>query len=365
NGGIGIIRIYQEGKLIKTLGDGKINRTVADIESKLKEDRLNQLSQQKQKEYLASLKKVASKSVQNINMADMIGDVEIDKLNNKEGKYNIVIPVKAGKNTISIEAFNKTNTVASLRRSITFNANVKKYTPKIYAIVAGVNKFEQANVSDLKYSQNDAKSIAQEIKKATKYKTDITLLLGKDVTKDKIFKTIKNIKKKMNLEDKIIFYISTHGKAARGRLYLVPQNNKSVKNWINFSELFKKIQSLNALEQIFVIDACESGSASEIMSSIYDAKASVLAKQSGVHLLMATTKGTFAFESTNKNIHHGVFTNNILKALNSKNTDKNKDNIISVVELSKTLQEPSYSVEHQYPVIRNMGEDTKLKNLRR
>jgi len=366
NGGVGVIRIYQEGKLVKTLGDAKINRRIANVDKKLEEERLNKLAKQRQAEYLA-LQKSVSKSVNGtlVSDDDLVGDVEIIAAQNKAGEYTVTLPLKAGKNTISIEAFNKTNTVASIRENIVVHAKIKKRRPKIYAIVVGVNKFEQDNVSQLKYSENDAKTIAREIKRATRLKTEVTLLRGKNVTKEKIYKAIAKIQKKAHLEDKIVFYISTHGKASRGQLYLVPHNNKKLKNWIKFEELFAKIQAIPALEQIFIIDACESGSASDIMASVYDAKASVLAKQSGVHLLMATTKGTFAFESADKNIHHGVFTNNILKALSSKSTDKNRDRTISIIELSKALQEPQYSVKQQFPVIRNVGEDTEIKRIRR
>jgi len=364
DGGIGVIRIYQEGKLVRTIGEGKINRELANVDKKLQEAKLNKLSKKKQKEYLAQLE-VSSKSVNGLDTSAFVGDVELEDITNKEGSFSVTLPLKAGENSISIEAFNKTNTVASYRENITVNAKIKKRVPKIYVIAAGVNEFEQNNVSKLKYSENDAKTVAKEIKNATEYKTEVALLTGKEVTKENILNAIAKIKKKAYLEDKIVFYISTHGKAARGRLYLVPQNNKKLKNWINFEEIFTEIQAVAALDQIFIIDACESGQASDIMASVYDAKASVLAKQSGVHLLMATTKGTFAFESADKNVKHGVFTNNILKALKNKMTDKNKNGKISIIELSKTLQEDQYRVEHQFPIIRNVGEDTYIKKVRR
>ena len=89
-----------------------------------------------------------------------------------------------------------------------------------------------------------------------------------------------------------------------------------------------------------------------------------MAKESGVHVLLATTKGTFAFEHPNPKIKHGVFTNNILNALNDKRTDKNKDKKISIIELSKVLKSPKYSVKHQYPVIRNVGQDTTIRDFK-
>ena len=363
-GGVGLIRIYQEGKLVQSIGDGKIQRESNDVINKHRENKLNMISRQKQEEYLSQLQRSTKSIDGNFDVFTIVADVEPILSTNIIGSYSVTLPLKSGSNNFSIEAFNKTNTVLSVRKNILINAKIKKRRPKIYVIAAGVNEFEQDNVSQLKYSENDARSIAKEIKNATEYKTEVTLLTGKKVTKENILKAIAKIKKKAHLEDKIVFYISTHGKAARGRLYLVPQNNKKLKNWINFEEIFTEIQSVAALDQIFIIDACESGQASDIMSSVYDAKASVLAKQSGVHLLMATTKGTFAFESADKNVQHGVFTHNILKALNAKSTDKNNNKKISIVELSKVLQESKYSVAHQFPIIRNVGEDTYIKKLK-
>jgi len=126
----------------------------------------------------------------------------------------------------------------------------------------------------------------------------------------------------------------------------------------------KSIATAMALEQVFIVDACESGKAKDIVTSIYDSKASVLAKQSGVHILLATTKGTFAFEHSDPSIKHGVFTNNILTALKDKTTDKNQDKKISVIELSKVLSSPKYTAKQQYPVIRNVGSDMKMRDLK-
>lgn len=366
NGGIGLIRVYEEGKLIETIGKGKVNRKGEDAQAILEQTKLDTLSKKRQKEYLVQLEKGLSKAVNsNLDTLDLVGPVMNSTTHNKEGIYTVRLPLKAGKNTLAVEAFNKTNTVLSVRESVNVYAKIKKRKPKIYAIVVGVNSFENTKLSQtLQYSENDAKTIAQKIKNATNYKTHVFLLLGKKATKKNIESVIAKIKKKAHLEDKILFYISTHGRAAHGQFYLAPQNNSISHNWINFEKLFQDIQSIAALDQIFIIDACESGQASDIVSSVYDAKASVLAKRSGVHVLMATTKGTYAFESSDPNIKHGVFTNKILQALDQKTTDVNHDGWISIVELSKKLQKSENDKEYQFPIIRNVGEDTYIKKVK-
>jgi hypothetical protein len=80
-------------------------------------------------------------------------------------------------------------------------------------------------------------------------------------------------------------------------------------------------------------------------------------------MLLATTKGTYAFEHADKNIKHGVFTYKILEALKEKTTDLNRDNVISVIELSKKLKKAGSNTDYQYPVIRNVGNDILLERI--
>ena len=80
-------------------------------------------------------------------------------------------------------------------------------------------------------------------------------------------------------------------------------------------------------------------------------------------MLLATTKGTSAFESPDQTVKHGVFTYRILQALKDTNTDTNKDQTISILELSKKLKEPQNDAEYQYPVIRNVGRDIGLERV--
>lgn len=368
NGGIGLIRVYQEGKLIKTFGDGEINKQAANVDTVVSQDNLNEKVKLAQNEYLEKMQNSVTRGINDLTpLDDSIGSVVTSNVNNNAGEYSIDLDLISGKNEISIEAFNSSNTVSSYKESINIISSVAKKDPTLYAIVTGVNEFESNYVSNLKYSQNDANAIKEAIEKekGKSYKNvEIIYLIGKDLTKENLNNAIENIKQKAKLEDALVFYISTHGKNYKGKLMLVPQNNKSVKNLISFEELFKNMQTIKTLKQVFILDTCESGSANDIVSSIYDSKASVLAKSSGVHMLLATTKGTFAFEHPNPNIKHGVFTNNILNALEDKNSDKNRDKNISIIELSTMLKDPKYIVDQQYPIIRNVGNDIKVRDLK-
>ena len=64
-------------------------------------------------------------------------------------------------------------------------------------------------------------------------------------------------------------------------------------------------------------------------------------------MLLATTKGTFAFEHSDPSIHNGVFTYKILQAMRNKTPDSNKDKTISILELSKKIKEPTNNADYQ------------------
>ncbi|WP_419770300.1 MAG: hypothetical protein ACNI3C_00460 [Candidatus Marinarcus sp.] len=367
NGGIGLIKIYQEGKLIKTIGEGSVNKQAANVDTLLEQDNINDKMKLAQNDYLNKMSDTVTRSVDTpISEEDSVGEVKTSNIQNKEGEYTIELDLISGKNEIAIEAFNKTNTVTSYKETLTIISDTPKKEPKLYAIVAGVNEFQAPYVSNLKYSENDAKAIKEAIEneQGKKYKDiEIKYHVGVDVTKDKLIKSIEEVSKKARLDDTIIFYISTHGKAYKGKLLLVPQNNQNIQDWINFEDIFKNMQEVKALKQIFVLDTCESGKANDIVSSVYDSKASLLAKSSGVHMLLATTKGTFAFEHPDPKVKNGVFTYKILSKLKEKSTDKNKDSFISIIELSEKLKEPSNNEEYQYPIIRNVGGDILIRKV--
>ena len=364
-GGVGLIRIYQEGKLIQTIGEGKVNKQSANIDTLLEQNELDKANQANQKMYLSTLfpKAIEDK----LEISDTVADQESSSVTNKAGAYTIEVDLISGKNEIAIEAFNKTNTVASFRESILIEADIPKKEPKLYAIVVGVDEFEhKPKKFNLNYAQNDAQSVKQAIENRiskTFNETEVKYLIGKEVTKNNILDAAKAIAQKAKLEDTIIFYISTHGRVVKGDLYFMPYNNSHAKDYIDFQQTFNAIQSIKALNQIFIVDACESGKANDIVSAVYDSRASVLAKSAGVHMLLATTKGAYAFEPNPKEKGEKkveTFTQRVLKAMNNKSSDTNGDGFVSIVELSKNLKDNQESVEYQYPVIRNVGGDVRL-----
>lgn len=359
-GGVGTIRVYQEGKLIKTIGDEKINKIVANVDDKLQE----KLAEKSLKENQLALLSKAIKGI-NLKIDEQIAVANKDEtITNKEGNYEIEVPLKSGINQISIEAFNKTNNISSYRSSININANIPNKKSKLYAIIAGVNYFDSKYVQDLKYAVNDSRYI-NKLMEYTKRKVfnevEIVHLEDEEVTKDNILKSLDAIKEKASLQDTIVFFMSTHGVSANGKFYLIPSNNTHMNDLIEFGEIFKNSSNIKSLNQIFIIDTCQSGNANDIASAVYDSRASVLARSTGIHLLSASTSGTNAFE--NDEYKHSNFTYQIMQTANNKNTDVNKDGFISIVEVSNAIKKLDVNNTKQFPVIQNIGRDILIKKI--
>ncbi len=359
-GGVGLIRIYQEGKLIQVLGDGQINKSFADADIRNAE----QVYEKSAKRELLALAKAVKREA--LTFEERVGEIIPSTQQSRSGDFEVTVHLRKGENRISIEAFNRDNTITSVRADLDIEAKIEKKPSTLYAIVAGVNTFESANVSDLQFAVNDARAIEERLKKSTDgiYEhVEIILLKNAEVTKEKITEAFNKVQREAGLNDTFLFYISTHGISANGKFYLFPSNNTYVKNFIDFETLFDRSTTLRPLQQLFVIDACQSGGAVAMASAVYDSRASILARRSGIHLLSASTSGTSAFEDLKH--QHGVFTYKILSGLKMPSNDLNADGYVSIRELSTSIKD-EYKLHRstsQYPVIRNVGRDLLLYNL--
>ncbi len=129
-------------------------------------------------------------------------------------------------------------------------------------------------------------------------------------------------------------------------------------------EISKKIKSLS---QLFIFDTCHAGGVDYIVSGLYDARMSVLAKKMGLHIYASANDKQAAMDGYKGN---GLFTYTLLDGLNNnKNADKNKDSKISLAELGEysktTTTDISKKIGHaQTPLIINFGKDNPVYNLR-
>lgn len=355
-GGIGEIRLFHNGKLVESDGYyrevAKTNATgniqLAAINSKAIYDEMRNI---------AVKGRVASALVSEKPKGDVFEECkEID-----------AIP---GENEVSISAFNSSNTVQSSMQTISFHSNLKPEDAHLYILAIGIDQYKDNNVN-LKYAVKDALDIESKLKTqaATIYKPGNIhwiLLTDLDATKTNITDHINELTKKIKPNDSFILFVAGHGVLLQNQYYLLThdyEGNVSENNMISSNEIVEMSKKIKSLSQLFIFDTCHAGGVDTIVSGLYDARMSVLAKKMGLHIYASASDKQAAMDGYKGN---GLFTHALLDGLNNnKEADKNKDGKVSIVGLGEYSKKMTANISKQIgheqtPLIINFGKDSPL-----
>jgi len=357
-GGIGEVRLFHNGKLIQSDGYYK---------------EMARLSSDKKQ--LASLDS-------NAIYADMRG------ISVKDKAFNIPISSKAkgellegcltvdavfGENEVSIAAFNGSNTVQSYMNTVNFNSSAKSAEPGLYILSIGINQYRDKAIN-LKYAVKDAADLEKKLQaqSATLYKVQKihrTLFTDKEASKANIMKKINELAGIIKPQDSFILFVAGHGVLLQNQYYMLTHdfagkvNDESMISSNEIVEMSKKIKSLS---QLFIFDTCHAGGVDYIVSGLYDARISVLAKKMGLHIYASANDKQSAMDGYKGN---GLFTYTLLEGLNNnREADRNKDGKVTIVGLGEYSRRATTNISReighsQTPLIINFGKDSPLYKL--
>ncbi|MDD5169164.1 MAG: caspase family protein [Syntrophales bacterium] len=278
-----------------------------------------------------------------------------------------------GENEISVTAFNGSNTVQSHMRTVSFNSKLKQTEPHLYILAVGIDQYKDTGVN-LKYAVKDARDIEEKIKvqAATLYSPrniHYELLTDREATKVNITKKIDALMETIKPQDSFILFAAGHGILLQNQYYMLTSDfNGQVDdtNMISSNEIVEMSKKIKSLSQLFIFDTCHAGGVDTIVSGLYDARISVLAKKMGLHIYASASDKQSAMDGYKGN---GLFTHTLLSGLNdNKEADKNKDGKVSVVGLGeyskKMTTKISKEIGHsQTPLIINFGKDSAIYKL--
>ena len=249
---------------------------------------------------------------------------------------------------------------------------------KLYMLVIGINEY-QNNSYNLNYARDDAQAFHKAVKKGANdiFKEIVSYeLLDKKATAENIKAAFDDILHSASEEDVFIFYYAGHGvmhqDAFSEEYFLCPTDvtkmygNKRILTGkgISASQLNELCQRVRAQKQLILLDACQSGGATEIFSfrGPIEEKAMVqLARSTGVALIAASGSKQYATEVAS--LGHGVFTYCLLKALEGDADTGISDQKITVGELRTFLEtripemSELYKGVTQYPTAYSSGQD--------
>jgi uncharacterized caspase-like protein len=274
---------------------------------------------------------------------------------------------------VSVTAFNSSNTVQSYMKTINFNSKAKSEDPHLYILAIGVDQYKDINVN-LKYAVKDAKDLEEKLRvqSATLSKPEnihYLLLTDREATKTNIVNKVNELSNTIKPQDSFILFVAGHGVLLQNQYYMLTHDYDGIVNdisMISSNEIVEISKKIKSLSQLFIFDTCHAGGVDTIVSGLYDARMSVLAKKMGLHIYASASDRQVAMDGYKGN---GLFTYVLLDGLNNnKEADKNKDGKVTVVGLGeyskKMTTNISKEIGHsQTPLIINFGKDSPIYKL--
>jgi hypothetical protein len=297
--------------------------------------------------------------------------------------YNFTINLQPGDNEIKATAFNSERTEA-IPDILKIIYNGAKAEATLYVLSVGINTYKNSKYN-LKYAVPDADAfVASVTENADKIYLSVQtkMIKNTEATKANILKAFKDLQSKILPQDVFVFYYAGHGVMTEGngtakddyflvltdmvQMYADPAQLSP--QCISSRELNDQLITIKAQKQLVVLDACQSGGATEMFASRGAAEEKAmaqLARSAGIVVLAAAGMDQYATEFAT--LGHGVFTYSIVEGLKGNADGTNNDKKITVFELKAFLEDyvpeltKKYKGEAQYPTGYSKGQDFPIK----
>ena len=277
-----------------------------------------------------------------------------------------------GDNVISIMAYNKNNNIESDRPAVTIK-HTSRFTgkPNLHILTVAVDRYRDGDLH-LKYSNADAKGIAELLESRGKgLFGSITrhILTDGEVTKEKLEETFAGIGKKIRREDMFILFVAGHGitYSKDGGFYFLPvnfrysQDEDIPKSGVSMNDFKRYLANIQASKSLLLLDTCNSGSFAEAIASrgiLEKTAINKLTRAVGRHTIVASSKSQVALEGYQG---HGAFSYTLLDGIKGKAANQKGEitvnSLVSYVELTLpelTMKKWGYE---QIPQKSLVGED--------
>ena len=294
-------------------------------------------------------------------------------INGSSATLSEKIELTQGTNKIEISCMNEKG--AESYRALTYAEYQEQEKGDLYYLAFGVSQYKEASLN-LKYADKDANDLSEAFSKLNKDQYSniyVKTFLNEQATLENI-RSAKDFLKSSKPDDTFILFIAGHGvhDTDKEATYYFLTHETDLSDLPNTAANFELIedilQGIPPRNKLFLMDTCESGEIEEGVQNNYYAsadsrglkgrgikvveKASIepikaekrtylyekdryiyndLARRSGAIVFSSSKGGELSYEKDE--IQNGLFTEEIIKCLASKEADKDKNGIISTDEL--------------------------------
>jgi WD40 repeat protein len=360
-GGIGEVRLFQNGKLIRSDGFYREIARNADTGKIQLASLSSKTIYQDQRSLIVKEKKNTTASVTK-SRGDLVNEcVEIETM--------------VGENDISLAAFNAPNTVQSFMETASFISTITADEPHLYILSVGIDLYRDKSIS-LKYAAKDAKDFIAKLPEKARsiYKPENIHVIGlsdNNAGKQNILKTINELAVKIRQSDGFVFFNASHGVLLQNQYFIVTADfdgNLDTRNaLISSNEIVEISKKIKSLSQLYIFDTCHAGGVDSIVSALYDARMANLARKMGLHVYASAGSIQTAMDGYQGN---GLYTSTLLHGIgNGKLVDKENSGMVTYKSLGLYTKEKTTEISSrlgtpQTPVIINFGRDNTLFTLR-
>ena len=299
-------------------------------------------------------------------------DLQLPAGKDQTSTYRHIVNLVGGTNTITASAINKDKIESDPHSVELFSEHAGK-TSTCYVLAVGINQYKNPKMT-LNYAKPDAKSFGDQVKQSGTqlYKNlELHTLYDTEASRGNIMAKLDELAGKVHQEDVFIFYYAGHGSMVDDRFFFIPSESSRLydlgsleKDAIEASALQEKFKNIQALKQLIVMDACQSGGSVELLATRGAAEEKAIAQLSrsaGIHVLASAGSEQFATEFTE--LGHGLFTYLLIKALQGDADGAPKDGKVTIYELKGYLDDQVPEMTRklkgkpQYPYTFSRGQD--------
>lgn len=198
-----------------------------------------------------------------------------------------------------------------------------------WALVIGVNEFEDPTIPTLQYSAKDAKDFANFlITKGNFARDHVLVLLNQEATDDNIKRALGDnwLPRRVFPDDLVVIYVSTHGSPKEIDVaqdnFLIAYNthrDSLFSSGLRLKDLSRTVKERTGCDRIvLLLDACNSGAAEAGGKGLYRAANFDIGAVAGEGQVIISSSSADQRSWESKRYQNGVFTKNLIDSLSLK-----------------------------------------------